>query len=247
MADEFNSMLDEIGVLTDRLLAANARAYDAELLTQESELSMLQSQINPHFLYNTLETIAGMAQADGSENIVRMTRAMSRIFKYAVKAEGTVRLDDELGMLDSYLRIQQLRFGDRFRVSRDVAENARWVAVPKMTLQPIVENAIVHGLESRRRGGVIEISAAVDHTSLRITVRDNGTGIEAARLAEVNETIRESRPHTAANRHRPVGLANVSHRLGILYGDRASLRITSEYGAFTEVALVIPTPEERRA
>ncbi len=244
MGREFNTMLDELRAMARRLLDTTTRLYSAQLSRKQSQLSMLQSQINPHFLYNTLEAVNGMALAAGAAHIVDMTRALSHVFKYAVKASDMVTLGDEIGMLAAYLRIQQLRFGDRFRVEHEIDPETTTATIPKMTLQPIVENAISYGLESRRCGGVVSIRSCLKGDgTLQISVSDNGCGIDAHTLARLNQDLAatDSVSLVASDESRPIGIRNVQSRIKLAFGDRYGMDVESIEGTGTTVTFTLPS------
>ncbi len=243
LTEEFNGMLDEIARLTDRLLEAETRAYRAEIVERETELAVLQGQINPHFLYNTLETIRGMALAETPDRVAEVTEALGRMYKYAVRADAVVELADELRMLESYFRIQKMRFGARIREVFHVSTGAGSFRVPRMVLQPIVENAVTHGLESAQNGGTIRVEASLVPGGLEVTVRDDGVGMSDARLAEVRAGLETSSPFRRAGSGQPVGLRNVHDRLALLYGEQASMSIDRVNG---ETVVRLTFPENRR-
>jgi two-component system, sensor histidine kinase YesM len=243
MAEELNSMLDQISELTERLIAANTRLYETELVKKHTEVAMLQSQINPHFLYNTLESVKGMALETGATKVVDMTKALGRIFKYAVRAAEVVSLAEELEILKAYIFIQQIRFRDRFTANHSVSEHALSCMIPKMILQPLVENAVTHGLEMKKHGGRIEIAAVIaEDGALKIRVADNGEGIAAEELERLQVDLRESENaadiRTMGNR--PIGLRNVQSRIQLLYGDGHGVTIESERGKGTTVSIRLP-------
>jgi two-component system, sensor histidine kinase YesM len=241
MASELNSMLDEIDQLTQSLLESNTRLYSTELEKKKSELAFLRSQINPHFLYNTLEAITGMAVVEGQHKIKAMTRALSSIFRYSIKGAGVVSLDHEVKIIESYLQIQQIRFADRFRVHYDFTKAALAYIVPKMFLQPIVENAIYHGFEPSLKFGELWIKGFVDEQSkLIVTVVDNGLGIDADRLEELRSIL--SAPPSGlleAKEQKSIGLVNVNNRIKLMFGDECGIQIDSTLDSGTEVKLTI--------
>ena len=243
---EFNGMLDEISRLTGRVVSANVRAYRAEILERETELGVLQGQINPHFLYNTLETMRGMALAEEGALVAEVIEALGRIYKYAVKAGDLVELRQELAILDAYIRIQRVRFGDRVTMRTNVDADALSFRVPKMILQPIVENAVVHGLEHRRSGGEVVLSASVEPgTGLSVCVADNGVGMSAGRLREVRADLgREAGLRKNGATGRSIGLKNINDRLSLVYGRSAIMSITSTEGCGTRVELQFPAERE---
>ncbi|TVQ21255.1 MAG: hypothetical protein EA382_13860 [Spirochaetaceae bacterium] len=242
---EFNGMLDEIARLTDRLLEADARAYRSEILERDIELSVLQGQINPHFLYNTLETIRGMALAEAADDVAEVTLSLGRIYKYAVKTSDVVELRDELKMLESYLHIQKIRFGERIRSDFSVGTGASGFPVPKMMLQPIVENAVIHGIEGAAGGGQITIEASIHSDGgLSVTVRDTGLGMSEARLADVRRMLASGSRSRSGGSRGPIGLKNVRDRLVLLYGESARMSIDCVAGE-TVVNLRIPRLQGR--
>jgi two-component system, sensor histidine kinase YesM len=246
LAAEFNGMLDEVSRLTRRVVAANVRAYRAEILERETELGVLQGQINPHFLYNTLETMRGMALAEQGERVADVIESLGRIYKYAVKAGDLVELRLEMAILESYIHIQQVRFGERVTMRTAIEPEALTFRVPKMILQPIVENAIVHGLEHQRSGGEVVLTASVGPGAvLSVSVADTGIGMSAERLRTVRADL-EGDPGFGTNGSsgRPIGLRNIRDRLVLVYGAAATISINSGTGCGTEVVLRLPRERE---
>ncbi|MBD0382805.1 histidine kinase [Paenibacillus sp. WST5] len=157
MASRFNEMLAEIEKLTDHLLESKRVLYETELIKRRAELSFLQSQINPHFLYNTLESIKGLAVRQNSSQIFELTKALSLFFRYSIKGPDMISLEEELSIIKNYIFIHQIRFGNRLQVEYDIRTECLGCLVPKMILQPIVENAIKHGIEPLERTGLLVI------------------------------------------------------------------------------------------
>ncbi|WP_341417425.1 sensor histidine kinase [Paenibacillus filicis] len=241
MAAEFNSMLDEIDQLTQRLIETNSRLYHIELEKKKSELAFLRSQIHPHFLYNTLEAITGIAAMEGQSKIKTMTRSLSSIFRYSIKGNNIVPLAQEIRMIEAYVSIQQIRFGDRFTVHYQFTEEALAYAVPRMILQPIVENAVFHGFEPTLRKGDLWMEGSVDEEGrLVLTVQDNGIGMEPGRLKEIQALLAApSSIGIHAEDERSIGLVNVSNRIKIMYGDECGLQIDSRPGEGTHIRMTI--------
>lgn len=242
MANDFNEMLDEIDDLTHRLLDSNTRLYEAELVKKQSEMAYLQSQINPHFLYNTLESINGIAAKEGADKIFRMTKALALVFRYSVKGTDTVPLREELAMIKSFIYIQKLRFSNRFEVEYDFPEEILECRVPKMILQPIVENAIFHGIEPKSGEGLLELAGEVSGDTIFLTVKDNGMGMEDEKLRMIMNSLSAKRGLVGQNQDWTlnIGLANVNNRVKLKYGNEYGIIIESESGLGTEIVIMMP-------
>ena len=242
MANEFNEMMDEIDDLTHRLLESNTRLYEAELVKKQSELAYLQSQINPHFLYNTLESINGIAAEEGGDKIFNITKALALVFRYSIKGTDMVPLREELTIIKSFIYIQKIRFGNRFEVKYHFPEEILECKVPKMILQPIVENAIFHGIEPRIGEGLLQLKGEISGNMILLSIKDNGMGMEAEKLRLIKESLSAQQGFTGKNNDRTVniGMANVNNRIKLNYGNEYGIMIKSEPGIGTEVVIMIP-------
>lgn len=242
MAHEFNSMLDEIDSLTYRLVDTTSRLYQAELDKKQSELAFLQSQINPHFLYNTLEAIKGIASVRGVSEIRDMTKALSLIFRYSIKGTDEVCLEEEIDIIKSYIHIQKIRFANRFEVDFDFTSNALECKVPKMILQPLIENAIYHGLEPKVDKGMLSVTGVIDDSSdLVITIKDDGEGIEAETLERLRSELTQVGLKDRIQGYTRIGVINVNNRIRLKYGEKYGITIDSDTGSGTVVVLKIPS------
>lgn len=242
MANDFNEMLDEIDDLTHRLLESNTRLYEAELVKKQSEMAYLQSQINPHFLYNTLESINGIAAKEGADKIFHMTKALSLVFRYSVKGTDTVPLREELAMIKSFIYIQKIRFGNRFEVKYHFPEEILECRVPKMILQPIVENAIFHGIEPKSGEVLLELAGEISGDMILLTVKDNGMGMDDEKLRMIINSLSAKQGLIGQNQDWTlnIGLANVNNRVKLKYGNEYGIIIESEPGLGTEVVIMMP-------
>jgi sensor histidine kinase YesM len=201
------------------------------------ELKALQSQVNPHFLFNTLTTIAGVALFEDAEETNGLLQAMSRLLRYSLRMIGqSVSLREELSNVQDYLAIQQVRFGDRISVDVLVDESTLSSQIPVLTLQPLVENAIIHGLESREEGH-LSLLVHLEGDNIVLRVRDNGVGIERERLQQIAKASIDptGRSHTTG-----IGLSNVQKRLQHFFGTNSGFQIESEPGKGTCITLTIP-------
>ncbi|WP_391574579.1 sensor histidine kinase [Cohnella sp.] len=248
MADKFNSMLDEIDQLTDEVVESKTRIMSLGLLKKQAELAFLKQQVNPHFLYNMLESLKGMAGETGALEIREMIVALGKMLRYSIKGHDEVKLGEELDIAKAYLKLQQFRFEDRFDVHVDFPEALLNNRVFKMVLQPILENAITHGLESRMEKGNLWLGArATSEGDIVISIKDDGLGIPNEQLTLIQAELAAgdeflARLHHHDNDH--LGIVNVHNRLRSAYGDPYGLKISSEPNAGTEVELLLPQRTE---
>ncbi len=219
---------------------------DRELMETRMKFAQLQNQINPHFLYNTLENIRARAILDDNEVIADMTEALSRFFRYNIsKRTDVVKLSEELDNIRTYMHIQQYRFSNKFDFQvyihdeRSDVMNAR---IPKMTLQPIVENAIFHGMENKLGKGHIEIHIEYDEQNVFIIIEDDGVGMNEEDLAALRSKLAASADGHWDTGHESSGIAmrNINNRLKLLYGEDCGITVSSLEGVGTEVELTLP-------
>jgi len=243
MANDFNRMLDEIDDLTKSLLESNTRLFKAELIKKQAELAFLQSQINPHFLYNTLETIKGMAVEQGSDRIFQTVKSLAYVFRYSIKAADILSLQDELTLVKNHIYIQQIRFADRFKVTYRIPDSILTSKVPKMILQPLVENAIFHGIEPKIGEGHLLLAGKLVGHDILLSITDNGLGIEDSKLQEIQKRLSTLYELTSEGKD-SIGLINVNNRIKMYYGDAYGISITSQSGIGTEVVIRLPYKED---
>ena len=242
---------DEIGMLSDtfnRMVTDMHRlyitAYEKELMRQSTELRALRMQINPHFLYNTLDTINWTARFSGADQVGDMACSLGNLLRYSLSPGDFTVLAKEVASLGDYLEIQRVRYGDKMQVEVDVDESFGNIDVPKLIIQPIVENAIVHGIEKKVEDGKIYIWAELDgDTDLLLHIDDDGVGMdeETARGLLLKQKSGDFR------RSSHIGVYNVHRRLQMYYGDGYGVTIHSEVGVGTRVTLRIKAlrePEE---
>ncbi|WP_340023861.1 sensor histidine kinase [Paenibacillus sp. FSL K6-1096] len=235
----FNKMMDEINRLFHEVLVTRLRE-------KEAELSALQSQINPHFIYNTLESINMMAVQRRHDEVSDMVSALGKLLRYTIdKAGRLVSLGEEIAFVDSYIRIQQIRYGGKLTVHNEIEEEVLHLHIPKLTIQPLVENAIDHGLAGREEGGTIWVSALRFDNELLITVRDDGNGLEEKELAALNREIEQDPSMESLRRsdEDSLGLRNIGQRIKLLYGEGGSLTVDGSPGQGLAVTIMITIPE----
>ncbi len=226
-----------------------SRIYEMELLKNKAENAHLQSQINPHFLYNTLDAIRGHATADGAFEVAKMIEILSRMFRYSISEKsGLLTLEDELSNVEDFLSIQRYRFGDRFDVRYDIDTSdiqILYYRVPKLILQPLVENAIQHGLEDMPSGGLITIRAYHTDTRLYIAVEDNGKGAAVEEIQAVNRKLECCDTAVERPGKHGIALVNIQKRIRFQYGKEYGLRLL--LGAGAGVCAELELPWEERA
>ncbi|MCM3627898.1 sensor histidine kinase [Paenibacillus glycanilyticus] len=245
LGEMFNLMVRRLRELIGEVYQSEIDRRENALRTKEVELYALQTQINPHFLFNTLNMIRGKLLIAGDRENAKVIGLLAKSFRMMLKKGGpTIRLSEELDFISSYLQIQQYRFGDKFTYEIDVPEEEMDALVPKLCIQPIVENAISHGIELSPNPSHIRISGQRRGDELLLIVTDNGLGIFAERLAEIQKRL-SSDDSLAGDAH--IGLQNVQHRLRHLFGERFGLEISSEAGAWTNVTMSIPRNEQEEA
>ena len=227
--ERFNQMLQRIDSLVRQSEEERERLAEAER-------KALEAQMNPHFLFNTLNTIRSMARLSGQKDIADMTTRLGRLLRYAVdNRSGTETLEMSWKMVDSYLGIQRVRFQDRLSLSLSFDERVAGIVTPKLIIQPLVENAIAHGLEPKPGAWMLSLSVGLEDGWVVIRVADNGVGFDQERLSDLEALSQEG--HT--------GLYNVCKRLELHYGKKATLHVESVKGEGTIVTMRLPAVEER--
>lgn len=232
-----NTMIHDIDTLTANIYESRLEQERMQSRQHEVEFKMLSSQINPHFLYNTLESIRMKAYAGGNREVADMVKLLARIMRHSIEVQDRpVRLADELALTEAYLKLQHYRFGSAITYEIQVPEAERELYVLPLLLQPLVENAYKHGLRQRCSGGRITVEAHTEGQALLLTVSDNGDGIPAERLAELRATLANSSGLDQTH----IGLANIQQRVRLYYGAAYGLELESEEGSGTRARLTLP-------
>lgn len=237
--------------LAKKLEFAISNKYSTQLLYIQAQIDALQTQINPHFLYNTLEEIRGLALIKDENDIADMTEALALMFRYSISQDNkNVTFEQELRNLENYILIQKFRFSDKFSLRYELDKSDEYLMnyrLPKLTIQPIVENAIQHGLNTMDEGGLITIKAITTQNRLLIRITDNGIGIPADSLEQLNRKLENS---AAADSQIPtkektgIALINVNLRIKLNYGSQYGLFVSSTANAGTTVEISLPLLKE---
>jgi two-component system sensor histidine kinase YesM len=232
LADNFNEMVDDTLGLMNQLL-------DEQKAKRRSEFKALTTQINPHFLYNTLDSIMYLSENNENEKVNKMVAALSKFFRISIsRGKNIIKLDEELEHAKNYLLIQQIRYNNKFTFEFDIAEDTNEFYVVKLILQPLIENAIYHGVNTEYDQGHIVIRSYIKDDNLMLEVEDDGYGIPEKKIEELYQAIKGSDSYAS------VGLKNVYQRLKIYFNDKSDLEIESELDEHTIFRLVLPI--ERR-
>lgn len=231
LGDSFNNMLKEIKKLINLVQIEEKNKRKAEINT-------LQAQIKPHFLYNTLDTIQWMAQEHNAEDIVEMVGNLTNLLRIGLNnGDEIIKLKKEIEYVESYLVIQKTRYEDKLNYEINVDDNILEYNVIKLILQPLVENAIYHGIKEKRGKGKIIITGGIEDNKIHINVTDNGIGIKEDKLKEINKVLREGH---SSNSKIGYGIYNVNERIRLNYGEEFILSYSSVYGQGTSVDIWHP-------
>lgn len=242
ISHQFNRMVDRNNSLVEALKQKNNEIQEASERQKNAEIKALEAQINPHFLYNTLDSINWRAIDAGEEEISDMLGILGSLLRYSISnINGIVPLSVEIEWLKKYVFLQRERFNDSFDCVYDVAEDCLDYPIYKMLLQPLIENSILHAFRETKEGGIITVKAFIrEDQKLQISIKDNGSGMSFEKLENLRKNILEKK----ALDSRSIGISNVVNRLKIYYRDEAEIRVESELGYGTELVLVIPETKQ---
>lgn len=230
---EYNKMAENIETLIEKV-------YKMELTQKQAELEFLQMQINPHFLYNALDTISWMALGKGNGEISEMSIALAELLRATIKKERFITLQEEMTTVKDYLFIQEQRFGDKISVSYQVEARAGRCQVPNFILQPLIENAIIHGLEPKIGNGMLLVKAFIREKRLFFVIEDDGVGMTEKEIEELYASCQRE------DTKQSIGLKNVYRRLLLCYGEESRLNIQSKQNKGTKIYFSIPLQEDVR-
>jgi len=240
LARNLNRMLDERDTMNQAIQDSQKKIYETQLAKKQMEILAYRNQINPHFLYNTLECIRAMAMYQGCEDVSELTVALSNVLRYAVKGENIVYIRDEINYIREYSKIIECRFS-KIRINLDVDERLLEKKMIKLILQPLVENAVFHGLEPMLDGGKVNIKIYQKEEKrpekwIYLSVEDNGCGISDKRLEQVRYSMKNEEIGSE-NGSQSIGLVNIFQRLKLVYESNMNIFIFSEKGKGTKVEI----------
>jgi two-component system sensor histidine kinase YesM len=225
--DGYNQMIEQI----DQLLK---RVIEEQKTIRRAELNALQSQIKPHFLYNTLDSITSLALSGDNEQVCGLIEALGTYYRLSVsKGQDVITVSEEIEMVRNYLKIQSVRYDNVFEAQFEVDRECAMIPIPKLVLQPLVENSLYHGIRPKGTKGIIRISTRSVDSAVVITISDDGVGMSKEEIEEILLTERQGQIKS-------FGLWGTKERLRIFYDDRDVLHIDSEPGVGTTITLTLP-------
>lgn len=235
LSHTFNQMVMDMNSLVNTV-------YEQKVMKQEAQMKSLQMQINPHFLYNTLDTINWMARIRHVDEIGDMVAALSNMMRYSLEKKSFVRLGEEVKSLKDYIAIQNYRYRDKMVAEIEIDESLMSLYIPRLLIQPILENAIVHGIEEKLDKGHILVAARREDEDLYIQIIDDGVGMTEETMSHI---LREDYSMKKSG-HTSIGVVNVNRRIQMIYGKDYGLLVQSVLGAGTKITIHIPAREEEQ-
>lgn len=227
LSRSYNEMVENIETLIEQV-------YELEISKRQGELEMLKMQINPHFLYNTLDTISWLARDDGKEEIAEVALALATLLRANLKQDDFITIRQEMESVKSYLLIQTYRFGSKMSSKIIVEPECEDILIPSFIMQPLVENAIIHGLEPKQGPGKILVKIFKEDNMIKFVIADDGVGIAEETLDSIQKNLHQTQSKSF------IGLKNVDKRLCIYYGEVAGIRLESDRNIGTRIMFRIP-------
>lgn len=241
-SDEFAQIGTTFNTMVSSIKTLIKEKYQSQILRKQAELEVLQGQINPHFLYNTLNSIRAVIEKKDFDNSSRMVENLSDIFRYCLnRGEHTVKVSDEIDHIQRYLFLLKFRFSDRYNVFYDIDNEASNCSIPRLSLQPLVENAIHHGIDPLNDNGEVRIATKVIGDKVYIYISDTGVGIPEEKLNQISESLSVDPEYPHSTSGKGLGIMNVNTRIKLHYGREYGLKISSKPELGTTVKLTLPS------
>ncbi len=237
LIQNFNGMTARIKFLINNVYKLEIQKKDLEMERVRAEINFLQSQMNPHFLFNTLNAILVVCTKNHYTDVTDIIKSLSKLLRRLLSwKEDIVSLEEEIMFVEMYLKIEKFRFRDKFEYQFDIDEEALQYKIPKMSIQPLVENACKHGIQAIEGVGMVKVSAFVIDGRLRLNISDNGKGMDSGRLKEILQAVRTEEHSSGSS----IGMHNVYRRLELYYNDQVRFDIVSSPNQGTTVFFEIP-------
>ncbi|MDA3811276.1 MAG: sensor histidine kinase [Spirochaetaceae bacterium] len=239
--NEIRELAHDYDIMVGRIMELVAANTKEQELKRKSDLKALQAQINPHFLYNTLDSIIWMGEMGQNREVVKMTSALSKLFRISIsKGHEIITIRDEIAHVQSYLTIQEMRYQDKFNYLIDIDPELHDQPILKITLQPLVENAIYHGIKESDGQGFIRITGSIENEMIVLNVQDNGNGMNRNELDQLNLGMDISPENRSKLSSQGMGLRNVHQRIRLYFGEQYGLNCTSIPGEGTNISVKLP-------
>jgi two-component system sensor histidine kinase YesM len=237
LVDGFNRMVVNLKALFKKIYEEEENIKKAEIKALKFQLELLQSQINPHFIYNTLNTFSFFALKNGDEKLRELIQSFNSLLRASISVESNfVTIAKELDLTDKYLQIQESRYGSIFKIQYIVPEELLQYKIPKLILQPLVENSIFHGIAPKGSNGTITIEFIQEDTCIRVRIIDDGVGIDEKEIPQILKGRRNMEAKGFSN----IGIVNIKERLKLYFGEQYDMTISSSLGFGTTVEFNIP-------
>lgn len=240
LVGSINSMLARLEDYSRRVFITQQNLYELEISAQESQMYLLRNQINRHFLYNSLISIKSLADRGENKKVEEVAGGIAQLLRFATSQVKEVNIFEEMEIVRRYVNIQNIRFDNKITFTLDVDDRLCDYKIPRLILQPLVENALIHGLEKKRSGCMLHLRGYLEDESIRIEVEDNGAGIPADQLTRIQQNIADMHRIDIHHGLEGVALANIQKRISLAYGSAYRLQVSSEAGRYTLAVLNLP-------
>jgi two-component system sensor histidine kinase YesM len=238
LSKQLELMVNNTRKLLNEVYESNRQKTLLERKQNEIKFKMMASQINPHFLFNALESIRMKAHINGEREISQVVKLLGKLMRNSIEVgTGKVKLNSEMEVVHSYLEIQKFRHGDRLNYEITIDPLSKSIPIPPLIIQPLVENAVIHGLENKESGGKVSVHTKLKEEGLLVVVTDNGIGISVEKQEAICKLLNEQEEKEGIR----IGLRNVHQRLQLTYGKITGLTIDSKEGIGTKISFIIPT------
>lgn len=236
IATNFNQMCDELTTYINEVYISGLKQKDAALKQRTAELYALQSQVNPHFLYNTLEAIRMRAVTTENKDVSTMIRILATLFRNSIKKGMVVKVRDELNYCKSYLELYNIRYEQSLEVIFDIDEDILDYGIIKLLLQPLIENSVVHGINMNQSNNIITVKGWKTGDNINFSITDNGNGIDEYTLSVLTKSLESTNPSESES----IGIINANQRIKLIFGSNYGINIDSKKGAYTTLSVNIP-------
>ena len=243
--DEIGCLITEFNAMMQKVEKLIYEVEHKQMLVREAEMKALQQQINPHFICNIMNTIMGLASEGMDEEVITVSQSVGEMLRYNMNMRDMIELREEVRQVQNYIQIMKIRFENRFEAVYEIDESSLECQIVKFSLQPLVENAVKHGLEERDSGGLLRLRVRRRKGCIYIFICDNGVGIEKEQMEEMTVRLRENveQPLEYIDANKGVGMMNVHLRMRLFYGNAYAIKLFSKKEQGTCVCIRIPARE----